>query len=68
MSRDFLYALLAGVAYICVVSYVIFDVADVLNGSITEQRFFVPLALGGLVFTGMVYYLVKNEKSEKEEV
>jgi hypothetical protein len=68
MSKDFLYALLAGVAYICVVSYVIFDVADVLNGSITEQRFFVPLALGGLVFTGMVYYLVKNEKSEKEEI
>ena len=65
MSKDFLYALLAGVAYICVVSYVVFDVADVLNGSITEQRFFVPLSLGGLVFTGMVYYLVKNEKREE---
>lgn len=69
MSRDFLYALLAGVAYICVVSYVVFDVASMLDGSITEQRFFVPLSLGGIVFTAMVYYLVKNERQqEKEEV
>lgn len=66
MSKDFLYALLAGVAYICVVSYVVFDVANKLNGSITEQRFFVPLALGGVVFTLMVYFIVKNEKREEE--
>ena len=66
MSKDFRYALLAGVGYICVVSYVVFDVADTLSGSITEQRFFVPLTLGFFVFTLMVYYLVKNEKGEKE--
>lgn len=68
MSRDFLYALIAGVAYICVVSYVVFDVADMLDGSITEQRFFIPLALGCVVFVGMVYYLLKKEKPEEEEV
>lgn len=67
MSRDFLYALLAGVAYICVVSYVVFDVLDTMDGSITEQRFFVPLSLGGIVFVGMIYYLVKKEKKEEEE-
>lgn len=67
MSKDYLYALLAGVAYICVVSYVVIDVSDTLNASMTEQRFFVPLALGGIVFTLMVYYLVKHEKEEEEE-
>jgi len=66
MSKDFLYAMIAGVAYILVVTYVVFDVASVLDGSITEQRFFVPLALGGIVFIGMVYYLIRNEKSEEE--
>ncbi|MEK6476012.1 hypothetical protein WJR50_00710 [Catalinimonas sp. 4WD22] len=64
MSKDFFYALLSGVAYICVVAYVVFDVSDTLNGSITEQRFFVPLMLGGMVFILAVYYLVKSEKKE----
>jgi p-aminobenzoyl-glutamate transporter AbgT len=67
MKKDYLYALLAGVAYIAVVSFVIFDVANMLEQDVNQQRYMVPLALGGIVFILIVFFLVRENKKEETD-
>ncbi|MFP4089660.1 MAG: hypothetical protein ACLFUB_08360 [Cyclobacteriaceae bacterium] len=67
MKKDYLYTLLAAVGYICLVGYVTFDVAHKLGEDVVQQRYLVPLSLGFVVFTLMVFYLLKENRKEKTD-
>ena len=67
MSKDYLFALITGLAYFLAVIFVTLDVSSDLGESITEQRYFVLLLLGSAVFGMMIYYLIKNQRAEEED-